>query len=313
MFGGQQNPLITAAKTAKRLPLSYFAPAVIWVIFIIGILFQGIANLVVPIMVDSVIGDALTQTIFLIIAFGTILLMLWLWVKFYEQRPFATLGFFRTGNIGAKIGLGALVGFLTIATAFGAAILLGAFTVVNTESPNFGVVALPAVLIALIGWVVQGSTEEIAFRGWLLPVMGAKRSLQISVAVSSIVFAALHMFNPGVTVLGVVNLALFGLFAAVYALHEGGIWGICALHAVWNWTGRNIFGTTISGSEASFGLLSLAPTDASTLLTGGTFGIEGSVITTIMLVIGIAAVWFLERRKPMNIETQKRKGRKERA
>jgi len=47
------------------------------------------------------------------------------------------------------------------------------------------------------------------------------------------------------------NLALYGLFAALYALREGGIWGISAQHTAWNWAQGNIFGLQVSGIGTS--------------------------------------------------------------
>jgi uncharacterized protein len=292
MFSGQNNTLVVAAKSGKRITRHYFVPLVIGMIFVVGIFFTSVFVNLMPGRATSVLEIAAAQSMLLIVTFGFVTFLLWLWMRFYEKRSFVTCGFFRTGNIAAKIGRGAFIGAFLITAAFSTAILLGAFTISDAESPNFGIAALPAVLIALVGWIVQGSTEEIAFRGWMLPVMSAQTHVRAGVIVSSLFFALLHALNPGISVLGILNLALFGLFTALYALHEGDIWGVCALHVVWNWTGSNIFGTNISGGNALFGLVSLTPTDSSELLTGGAFGIEGSVITTVVLGVAIGIVWF---------------------
>src|SRR5689334_3640403 len=93
MFSEQNNPLVMAARSGKRLPKSYFAPAVIVIIFFISIMFQVLVYNLFPVHAESVLGSAALQTVYLVAAFGFVSLLLWLWVRFYERRPFATLGF----------------------------------------------------------------------------------------------------------------------------------------------------------------------------------------------------------------------------
>jgi hypothetical protein len=88
-----------------------------------------------------------------------------------------------------------------------------------------------------------------------------------------------------------VNLFLYGLFAAFYALHEGDLWGVCAFHSVWNWVQGNIFGFEVSGG--AFGGSSLLKLQESgpDWFTGGKFGPEGGLAVTLVLVAG--CVWLL--------------------
>jgi uncharacterized protein len=67
---------------------------------------------------------------------------------------------------------------------------------------------------------------------------------------------------------------------------------------VWNWTQGNVWGLLVSGQPIATSLLSTRPVDGSSvLLTGGGFGPEGSVTTTVVLVVGIAVVAVLWRRR----------------
>ncbi|MGQ0604896.1 MAG: CPBP family glutamic-type intramembrane protease [Anaerolineales bacterium] len=68
----------------------------------------------------------------------------------------------------------------------------------------------------------------------MLAWCGARYRPWLGVLVSSALFGVLHLLNPNVGLLPFINLCLFGLFAALYALREGGLWGIAAQHAVWN-------------------------------------------------------------------------------
>ncbi|MFM8367254.1 MAG: lysostaphin resistance A-like protein, partial [Chloroflexota bacterium] len=155
-----------------------------------------------------------------------------------------------------------------------------------------GFPAIAGVMLVLIGWIVQGGAEEVLIRGWVLPVIGARYKPWVGLLVSSLIFALLHGLNPNLSVIALVNLALFGVFAGLYAMREGSMWGISALHTVWNWVQGNFFGLQVSGNGAGGGtLINLMETGAD-WLTGGEFGPEGGLAVTIVLLISIAITLF---------------------
>lgn len=78
----------------------------------------------------------------------------------------------------------------------------------------------------------------------------------------------------------------------VYTMREGSLWGISALHSVWNWVQGNFFGFEVSGTNASGGTLLNLLATGKDWLTGGAFGPEGGLAVTIVLVAGIAATIF---------------------
>ena len=80
----------------------------------------------------------------------------------------------------------------------------------------------------------------------------------------------------------------YGLFAALYALREGGIWGISAQHAVWNWAQANLYGFEVSGIGANGGSLFNLMETGPDPLTGGAFGPEGGLAVTLVLLLAIA-------------------------
>ena len=57
-------------------------------------------------------------------------------------------------------------------------------------------------------WLIQGGTEELITRGWLLPVMAEKSNKIIAIVVSSSLFGLLHMFNSGFTMQSLIDLIL---------------------------------------------------------------------------------------------------------
>ena len=91
-----------------------------------------------------------------------------------------------------------------------------------------------------------------------------------------------------------VNLTLFGVFASVYFIKRGSIWGIAAIHSIWNFVQGNLYGIKVSGTESSCSVFSSVSAEGKTLINGGDFGLEGGLAVTVVLVIGI--LFLLTRR-----------------
>jgi hypothetical protein len=154
-------------------------------------------------------------------------------------------------------------------------------------------------LVLLLGWMVQGAAEEVLFRGFLFQIIGVRMGLFSGILVSSVLFALLHIFNgKSIGWLALVNLTLFAVFAVLYALREGGLWGIFALHTTWNWAQANLFGMEVSGLPfhltPALNLKEVGPD----WVTGGAFGPEGGLAVTLVLFAGLLALLFVWRNKP---------------
>jgi membrane protease YdiL (CAAX protease family) len=115
------------------------------------------------------------------------------------------------------------------------------------------------------------------------------------VIISSLVFAVLHSLNPNLSPVAILNLALFGLFTALYALYERGLWGVFSLHSVWNWAQGNLLGFEVSGMAPPGGTLFDLMEVGPDIITGGPFGPEGGLSVTAVLIISCLVVWWLGR------------------
>ena len=286
-----QNHLLALARSGRRSTHPILAVVVsVCVVFLAAVLGGGVAQLLLLPLLPSPWG----MGALLVIAFGLMYLFLGAWLHWFEGRAFATLGFERPGAL-ARIGRGAALGVAMFALTLLLVAMLGGVALARDPQQSTGLAALGAVLVALVGYCVQGPAEEVIFRGWLLPAIGARSQPWIGVAVSSLLFAVFHGLNPGITLLAFVNLALFGLFLALWALAEGGLWGVCAWHALWNWSQGSLFGLQVSGNEVSPSLLALQPVGAP-LVSGGEFGVEASVVATVVLLLGSLAAVLVARR-----------------
>lgn len=321
-----QNRLFTLATSGKRLP-NWFVAIVLGFIFILVAQFTGGPIAIILILLISVNtgqftmaelqegltrGDAATinsyffpntaveQAILLILAFGPIFLIVWAWLALFEKRPFWTIGLERS-QAWYKYLRGVVVGLLMFTAAVGISAMLGYITFEEDSSASVGVFALGGVVIVLLGWIVQGAAEEVLTRGWLLPVIGARYRPWLGVVISSLLFAVLHFLNPNISLIAVLNLALFGFFAALYALYEQSLWGVFSIHTVWNWAQGNLFGFEVSGQPVPGGTLFNLEEVGPDIITGGPFGPEGGLAVTLVLVVSCVIVWVMAQREKVEV------------
>lgn len=230
-----------------------------------------------------------------LLGFGASLATLWLWVRAKERRPFATLGFERRAVAGAQILRGLGVGLLMMVLCVTVPLITGQASL-TWAAPDAS--ALLFIGAMFLGFLLQGSTEEILTRGFLTQAVARRFGLLVGIAVQAVVFTLMHGMNPGMGPLPILNLLLFAVFASCYTLAEGSLWGICAMHGIWNWAQGNLFGVAVSGQNAADSFFTYeSASGASTLITGGPFGIEGSLVTTVVFLAGSALALRAYRRR----------------
>ena len=145
-----------------------------------------------------------------------------------------------------------------------------------------GAVFLPAVL-----------HEELLFRGYPFQRLWRWRPW-VAIAIVSLLFATLHAWNDAVTPLALVNIFLGGvLLSLAYARFER-LWLPIGLHLGWNLMTGPVLGYEVSGYVPEASLLRVTG-GGPAVLTGGAFGIEGSIWMT---VVELAGIWALARKKP---------------
>jgi len=229
------------------------------------------------------------EWISLTISNGMVILSFFLYIKLAEKRPFKSIGLKTTNKLskylkGAGIAIVMqLVYFITILLFGWGEILSKPINATYALGPS----AIGFVILLLTGFIIQGASEEVVVRGWMLPVLSRHYKVTTSIILSAAFFGFLHFQNPNLDVLSMINLILYGVFAALYALYDDGLWGVFAQHSIWNWFMGNILGLPVSGMIA--GNVSIIETKlvGPTWITGGTFGPEGGAIVTIIFTLSI--------------------------
>lgn len=196
----------------------------------------------------------------------------------------------RLPSVGLLPGLHATLrglawGIVLAAGAVGGAHLLILLTTDARMRPGAGFPGLE-LLIVVVPAVLH---EELLFRGFAFQRLLAW-NVPLAVALSSVVFAALHLGNEAIGPLSLVNIALAGVLLALSYLVFRNLWAPLGVHFGWNALSGPVLGHEISGWQppvTAFVLKDPGPA----LLTGGSFGIEGSVWITLTELLACAVLW----------------------
>lgn len=215
------------------------------------------------------------------VAVIALLLASWVMLRWVEGRPFAALGLPLGRELWRGLLAGSAIGGGFIVTLVALQVALGWLRLEAEGGTAVEWLARVGGLGLLLAVAATG--EELLFRGYAFQVLVESIGAPLAVVISSAAFGALHFFNPEVSYLALVNIALAGaLMAAVY-LRTRSLWTAIGLHWAWNWLMSAVFDLPVSGFDfdvPGYDVVLLGPDP----LTGGAFGPEGSVLTTVLSV-----------------------------
>ncbi|WP_462128442.1 CPBP family intramembrane glutamic endopeptidase [Streptococcus parasanguinis] len=232
-------------------------------------------------------------------SFVFILLLFIFWVKVIEKNSLSSLGFVKRNWL-KYLAWGILLSLLQMG------VIALVYQVCGIGTFELNELSLEPILF-ILGlfpfWLLQGGTEEVATRGWLLTRIAARTNLPLAIVISSSLFGILHMGNAGVTFLSVLNIILDGVLAGLLFIYTDSIWLVVAQHGTWNYVQGNLLGFQVSGTGADASIFSFTMGSGPDWLTGGEFGAEGSIITTLVLLLSVVLVYRLgERREKVGHE-----------
>lgn len=146
-------------------------------------------------------------------------------------------------------------------------------------------------LMALIAF-----SEELVFRGYVLGnLLESLPNKWVALVISAILFAGFHFPNPSIYALAFVNLFLAGLLLGINYIYTKNLWFSFFFHLSWNFFQGPLLGFHVSGLTQPS--LLQADTKGDLLITGGDFGLEGSILTTVVAVIALLILaWAFERK-----------------
>ena len=212
-----------------------------------------------------------------------VLLVFALSAKFIERRE--------PTEIAPRTEVGRLLsGFLLGLLLFTAVIVVLGIAGVYHYS---GIGSFSGVLHGLAFATAAGVIEEVLFRGLLFRILSKAVGTWGALLLTSALFGAAHLGNPGATLGSAVAIAVeAGVLLGAAYVATGGLGVPIGVHIGWNFCEGSIFGMAVSGSKVSASLFH-GSLSGPAVLTGGAFGPENSIVAVILCLL--AAVFFLRK------------------
>jgi membrane protease YdiL (CAAX protease family) len=157
----------------------------------------------------------------------------------------------------------------------------------------------PIFLFVTVVLIVGAAGEEVLFRGYGFQVLLRSMRPQVAIGLVGIMFGALHLSNPHASWLGLLNTVGFGILFGYAFWRSRDLWFPFGLHFGWNFT-LPLFGADVSGIK--LGVAGYEPHwSAGPLWSGGEYGPEASVLTSVVLLALFIFIWKAPIRPQRNV------------
>ena len=150
---------------------------------------------------------------------------------------------------------------------------------------------LERVGIILLVLAPAALAEEVIFRGVPLVMLSRVFGRPAALVLLSLMFALAHVTNPDVTMRALGNITLAGILLSLAFFSPGGMWAAFGAHLGWNMT-LAALGAPVSGLPFEIPFVDYTM-GGPVWLTGGAFGPEGGLLSTVAITsaIVLAVQW----------------------
>jgi membrane protease YdiL (CAAX protease family) len=210
-----------------------------------------------------------------------VLISYWAYVHYVEKRPAIELARHKAVP---EIGAGLLIGAMMVAAEIGVLYALGYYEMTGINAWSMALMQPLAVMIFI------GVVEEVIGRGVIFRITEESLGSWPAIVISALIFGVAHIPGEGAGVLAIGNTVVAGAFFASAYMLTRRLWLCIGIHVAWNYTLGSIFSIAVSGNESA-GLL-IGKLTGPEWLTGGSYGLEASVLTLVTLVaVGARFLW----------------------
>ena len=273
-------------KVLLAFTVCYWAGLLLGEAVVIGIHFACGKNVFEGELFDAGTGTLIQYFGYIIPA--AVALLYW---KLIAKRSLSDIGI--TKQFGTWF-IGAGAGIVLLACCIAAVMLTGTMELRGAA----GDPDMITIVLMFFGFVIQSAYEEILSRGLVFGALRGKVSFPAALAANTLAFTLPHLktlflFETKYIFTGVLCLIAISCVFTFITCGAGNIWAACGLHALWNFCLECVLGLELSGGDAadSTSLISMRPVGES-ILNGGQYGIESSIITTAVLAAAAAVIWF---------------------
>jgi membrane protease YdiL (CAAX protease family) len=163
------------------------------------------------------------------------------------------------------------------------------FNVLSTE-------AFVSIGLLLIMMLLAGFMEEILARG-TLAFIGKRGGKWFSAIIISAITIIRYFESYGVEDMNIVNLVnifLFSIAAFQLFWYSGNLWSVAGFYFGWNFIAAGVYGVSTRGVKA-IGFL-ISETETGNYINGGEYGLQGSILSTIVLITLIIFLIIMNKR-----------------
>ena len=196
------------------------------------------------------------------------------------------------GNNIAYLFLGLLIGLVLNGFCALIAMINGDFTLRFSQFEIFPAIGL------LFAVFVQSSAEELLCRGFMYHrLLKSTNSPTFAIIFNSLFFAALHLFNNGMSILPFYCIFIFGVLTSMIVYYFDSLWMVMGLHAMWNFTQSILFGLPNSGINVPYSIFKIGGSVKGSFAYNPTFGLEGTILSCALMTICCVALYLWKSKK----------------
>lgn len=152
--------------------------------------------------------------------------------------------------------------------------------------------------------IAAGIVEEMVFRGIIMGTLEQEYNLKVAVLIPSILFGLVHIIGNELSIISTIQLVIAGTFVGImFSLIEyesGNFWNNAIVHALWNMSTIGLCHIGFEADENS--VFTLIINMKSTIVSGGDFGVESSIISVVgYTVVIIFALYLICKSKKIKL------------
>lgn len=149
-------------------------------------------------------------------------------------------------------------------------------------------------LLAIVSLALSSLATELAFRGFLYQRLTAATGIIASTFLMALFYAFFCAAHPNSTAFTFVVTFLFGLFYSVAWQRTHALWVGWGVHFAWSLVAGVVFGLPVAG-YSTYSTVVQSSTSGYDFLTGGAYGLEGSLVAAIAVCLGLPVLYRMTR------------------
>jgi membrane protease YdiL (CAAX protease family) len=247
---------------------------------------MGIAAPIIALL--KKIPDISIQTPATIVGYIAITFAGWLMLRFIDRRPFVSIGLKLSSNASKELLQGTLLGSGMMSIIFVIEYSMG---IVHIEFRDMTILQGGVIFLnSLLLYITVGYGEEFLFRGYVFQIFVEGTNKIIATLTIALIFAFAHSKNPNVSLFGLINVGLAGIWLSIAYFKTKALWLPIGLHISWNFFQGFVYSFPVSGTTSEKEQIGKAIISGPEWFTGGAFGPEGGALATIILIVGTLVI-----------------------